>query len=416
MEIFPYPIRYFTCRQYDEQQKIEMEKLDNNFFDGLQAYVGAVAGETGIDGLKLDFRCGMRLQIPVGKWHIRISHQETGEVFLEEDLQEIILVSQEKYYIPWKIEVFAVEEKVFEHVFDPTGQHVHIVMVSQAVGDTIAFMLGVKAFRKKYKAELSMFVTDKMRNFVREWYPDVPHREQLPDETYAVFWVGGALTNKQWIPVHGKLIPLQAFSQYVLGLDKMPERVSWQPRQPRQIKEPYVCIGVQASSPVKSWLWPHGWDEIVAYLKDKGYRVLCIDKSKAMAMEAHNLTIRMPAGAEDFTGNYSLAERADMLAYADFFIGLGSGLSWLAWIAGCPVIMIAGFSAVWYEFPEAYRVFNPMACHGCFNDLQDDYMKEPCRRYAHDKQHYLECQRKISPIMVKRVIDRCCRDIQRGNN
>ena len=102
MEIFPYPIRYFACRQYEEQQVKDMELLDEVFFDGLQAYVGAVAGETGIDGLRLDFRCGLRLQIPSGEWHVKISHQDTGEVFLEEDLQEIILVSQEKYFTPWQ--------------------------------------------------------------------------------------------------------------------------------------------------------------------------------------------------------------------------------------------------------------------------------------------------------------------------
>ena len=362
--------------------------------------------------MKIDFRCGVRMQIPAGIWHVRLSHNDTGQIFLDEDLQEIILVSQEKYFIPWKIEVFCNQKKIFEHVFDPKGQHIHVVEISECIGDTIAFLVGIRSFQKQYQVELSLYVRERMQDFVKEWYPDIKQCERWPEDTYAIFFLGGAISNRQWIPLNGKMIPLQAFSQYVMGLDSMPGRVAWQPRHKRLIKEPYVCIAVQASVTAKAWLWPNGWDEIVIYLKMMGYRVLCIDKDKERTDNGY--CVRIPEGAEDFTGNRPLTERADMLAYADFFIGLGSGLSWIAWIAGCPVIMIAGFSAVWYEFPEAYRVFNPMVCHGCFNDLQVDYLNGPCQRYAHDEEHYLECQRMISPSMVKRAIDRCYQDIQRN--
>ena len=78
----------------------------------------------------------------------------------------------------------------------------------------------------------------------------------------------------------------------------------------------------------------------------------------------------MPKGAEDFTGELPLSERIELLAYADFFIGLGSGLAWLAYAVGCPVVMICGFSASWYEFFTPYRVYNDMKCHGCYNDAR----------------------------------------------
>ena len=38
----------------------------------------------------------------------------------------------------------------------------------------------------------------------------------------------------------------------------------------------------------------------------------------------------IPYGAEDFTGRRPLQERIDLLYHADFFIGLSSGLSWVA--------------------------------------------------------------------------------------
>ena len=42
-------------------------------------------------------------------------------------------------------------------------------------------------------------------------------------------------------------------------------------------------------------------------------------------------TVKMPEGAEDFTGDLPLSERINLLAYVEFFIGASSGLSWLAW-------------------------------------------------------------------------------------
>lgn len=58
----------------------------------------------------------------------------------------------------------------------------------------------------------------------------------------------------------------------------------------------------------------------------------------------------IPYGAEDFTGDIPLQERVDLLRHASFFIGLGSGLSWLARAAGIPVVLISGFSLPNSEF------------------------------------------------------------------
>ena len=64
----------------------------------------------------------------------------------------------------------------------------------------------------------------------------------------------------------------------------------------------------------------------------------------------------IPYGAEDFTGDRSLQERVDLISGAAFFVGLASGLSWLAWGAGVPVVMIVGFTAPGTEFHTPYRV------------------------------------------------------------
>jgi autotransporter strand-loop-strand O-heptosyltransferase len=49
----------------------------------------------------------------------------------------------------------------------------------------------------------------------------------------------------------------------------------------------------------------------------------------------------------------------DLLRHASFFIGLGSGLSWLAWASGIPVVLISGFSLPNSEFYTLAGVQQP---------------------------------------------------------
>ena len=119
----------------------------------------------------------------------------------------------------------------------------------------------------------------------------------------------------------------------------------------------------------------------------------------------------MPQGAEDYTGNLPLMERIELLAYADFFIGVGSGLSWLADAAGCPVVLISGFSMPAAEFNTPYRVINPLVCHGCYNDMTVDWLNPLCPRH-HDTEREYECSVKIPPKMVISTIDRLRKDLK----
>ena len=140
------------------------------------------------------------------------------------------------------------------------------------------------------------------------------------------------------------------------------------PDDSRPIAEPYVCIAVQSTTQSKYWNNPHGWREIVRFLKASGYRVICIDQKPV-----HGTGLvwnHIPHGAEDETGDRPLAERARWLRHAEFFVGLRSGLSWLAWAAGTPVVLISGFTHPTNEFATPYRVINWHACNGCWNDVR----------------------------------------------
>jgi autotransporter strand-loop-strand O-heptosyltransferase len=114
----------------------------------------------------------------------------------------------------------------------------------------------------------------------------------------------------------------------------------------------------------------------------------------------------MPEGAEDHTGDIPLIERARWLKHADFFVGLSSGLSWLAWAVGTPVVMISGFTHPITEFTTPHRVINYHACNSCWNDVQAHYDRHDfltCPRHK-DTPRQFECSRLITADQVMRVI------------
>ena len=89
-------IRYFSCAQQFTGTR------EDFLLAPLDVAAGRVRGETGVPGLKLDFCCGLRLEVPTAGWRVRISDAETGLVFYDEVSEQAQrIVSLEKYYMPW---------------------------------------------------------------------------------------------------------------------------------------------------------------------------------------------------------------------------------------------------------------------------------------------------------------------------
>ena len=149
---------------------------------------------------------------------------------------------------------------------------------------------------------------------------------------------------------------------------------------------------------------------MVAHLKGRGLRVVCIDQKPVHG--AGLMWTHIPHGAEDETGDRPLAERARWLRHAAVFVGLSSGLSWLAWAAGCPVVMISGFTHPTNEFATPYRVINWHACNSCWNDpaLRFDHKDFLwCPRHGGTARHF-ECTRLITSEMVVETVGRALAD------
>jgi len=378
-------------------------------FDSMKAYPqceelcdAPILGETGIDGLRLDFNFGLRLDVPEGNFHVTIG-DDNGQIFFDRNISGVRLISFEKYFIRWKIEVMRDGAKIFEHVFDPEGLHVLIVFrYRSALGDTLAMLPSVEEFRRRFNCEISVLVSEYLKEITAHLYPEFKLVDKMNLETYATFYFYALMSPFPYLPVDTRINCMERFAKPIIGINNLPPKPIFKPMEERICDAPYVCIGVQASTPTKGWLYPGGWEIVVDYLKSLGYRVFCIDKKKLQRED--NYSVAMPDNVEDFTGDFSIMERANMLYHAEFFIGLGSGLSWLADAVNCPVVMICGFSQDWFEFYTPYRVANRLVCNGCFNDVRVKFL-DICP-YHKGTARELECQKKIYPSQVIDAINR----------
>ena len=372
-------------------------KLPEGFFES------EICGETGINGLRLDFNFGLRLDVPEGNFHVKVSDFDSGQIFFDKNISGGRLISVEQYFIRWHVEIFLDGEKIFSHTLDLEDQPVVIICKPGILGDTLAFLPYFREFKKVHRCELSVFLPKFFHELFAQLYPEINFVDEINFETYATYRLITLLSPLPLTPADYRKVSLTRTGGLLLGTDYLPPKTVFKPTEPPVTDEPYVCISVQASVARKSWLWPGGWDIVVDYLKTLGYRVFCIDKN--LEENSDGLTIRKPDAAEDFTGNRPLLERANMLSHAEFFIGLSSGLSWLADAVNCPVVMICGFSQDWFEFYTSYRVANRRVCNGCFNDFRVVFVYDKCPFHKNTPRE-LECQKKISPRMIIDTIEK----------
>jgi autotransporter strand-loop-strand O-heptosyltransferase len=255
-------------------------------------------------------------------------------------------------------------------------------------------------------------MAEKLIPLFRDAYPEinfVNHDNIDTERYYATYSMGLFFDDKECLhqPCDFRYVGLHRTAGYILGVDPTevaPKIVLPDPTRP--IPEPYVCIAVQATTQAKYWNNPGGWFEIVKFLKNAGYRVICIDQKTTHGTGL--IWNHIPHGAEDETGDRPLLERVRWLRHADFFVGLASGLSWLAWGAGTRVVMISGFSHPLTEFDTPYRVVNYHTCNGCWNDPQLRFDHKDflwCPRHK-DTPRQFECTRLITVDHVKSTIAR----------
>ena len=392
----------------------------------------AVPTQAGPRGIRFDLNKGARVTLPAreaGQWRVRLRDLDTGNILFTSDNQGAFVRSAKRWFVRFGVDVWevvdGVEQAVLSHAFDLAGQAVLILFPVGTLGDVLAWFPYAARFAAAHPgARVTCALSGLIIPLLGEAYPGlrlVTHEqleaEKLAEAAYATYSLGLFFDDAacEWQPTDFRHVGLHKTAGYILGVspaEEAPRLAGIEPGPP--IEGPYACIAVQSSSGCKYWNNPAGWRDVVADLKARGLRVVCIDQKPVHGTGL--MWTHLPHGAEDETGDRPLTERARWLRHASVFVGLSSGLSWLAWAAGCPVVLISGFTHPTNEFSTPYRVINWHACNSCWNDpaLRFDHKDFLwCPRHAGTARHF-ECTRLITSQMVTDTIGRALAAAARG--
>lgn len=183
--------------------------------------------------------------------------------------------------------------------------------------------------------------------------------EDINDDSFDVYIGIGLMESKDFVHPQGINVlnqlnmPYQPYSR--LKLENYYE--------PIEHDKKYVCIAPYGTMKAKMWMsydcQTNKWQSVVDYLTELGYDVWWISKEECNLNNVVNLS-----------GDYEIEDRVRQLLGCEFFVGVASGLSWLANACGIHVFRINSWSWGWTEFQENTTIIenNNAGCRGCFND------------------------------------------------
>jgi len=372
--------------------------------------------------------CKVRVSCPNGNiYKVEIWDNKNNKLLLS-GLSYDDLHYTKTYLINYKVNIYLDSELIYSDVFDLKDKRVKINFTSPSLGDTISWISQVDKFQKTNNCQVFVNIKN-YKDLFLESYDNLNFIEYQPTEPpkgttlipgmnslsckkfncffdfcqcyYAEYDLGCFLgpdeVISEFTPCDIKDGSIQKAASDILGMEYEEIRPNIVIKNKNNnFTKPYVCIAVQSTAQYKYWNNKNGWQVVCDYLISKGYDVVCIDKEKEFGF--NDFVNKQPVGVIDKSGDIDLQDRITDIYNCEFFIGLGSGLSWLAWSIGKPVIMISGFSHPKSEFITPYRVFNDTVCNSCWNDKEIIHGNKPWEWCPKDKN--FECSVEITPDMV----------------
>lgn len=262
------------------------------------------------------------------------------------------------------------------------GLEILLHIDSFCLGDTICFASFLDAFAERYKPrrmKVSTFWPELFENGKFEFIDATAQTHVEVDKLVSIGFQKEEIEHVRNGMIWG--------GRDMMGLPQ-DTPLGRPPVKPMQFerKKKKVSIATESLKRIARWDRSGGWADVCFALMDMGYEVHNVSYEKTQEIQ----------GVVYHDGNEDIGGALNHIGESALFIGLSSGLSWLAWAYGVPVVMISGFTKHYNEFP-CYRVTNERACNGCFNVFKG--INTPCPIFI-DTERQNECHALITPDMV----------------
>ena len=264
------------------------------------------------------------------------------------------------------------------------------ILESHALGDSIAFVPYCQKWAEENNTVLDV-VVKKDDIFDKDYYHNIRFikEQEINLENYTNLFRFEYIFDKPLLKGYS--------DQFNLEYQEI-KAVIRKPKKERPIKSKYVCLGVHTTTQAKYWNHHGGWETISKRLRKLDITPVAVDLYEVFGIEGS--WNYLPDSAVKKIG-LPFDDVINYLQHCEFFIGVSSGLSWLAWALGKKVILISGVTEENNEFSSnCKRVINKNVCHGCFNKSNlynfDTGNWMWCPIYE-NKQQWFECTRTITP-------------------
>lgn len=330
----------------------------------------------------------LEINCPVDEEFLVQFFDENGSIFYENTINSNSWVKlNRQWFTKWRTVVTVLGTKIYDSVLNYEGKRVAIIIDSDSLGDNIAWMPYCLEFQQKHKCQV-IVVTNRC-NLFKDAYPELEflHRGEQINNIHGQYIVGWHYdADKE--PELCNTIPLQKAATNILGLPykEIKPRIKYDIGKNQYGR--YVTIATNSTAGLKFWVREY-WQQLIDYLVESGYKVINTSRERNAFNNCYQL--------EDTT----LENTMSVIHHSKFFVGLSSGLSWVAWALNKEVFMISNFTESNHEF-SCNRIVNTSVCHGCWNNKnfkfdKGDYNWCPIWK-GYSKQ--FECQKSITPQMV----------------
>ena len=360
--------------------------------------------------IQINFVQGAKVEIlsPVdAEYFVEFINKKTGKIIHSSTIQNNCWTKcLYEYFIDWNIKVYQKENDKLtlleDYHYNATNKRVYIAFDSKALGDTLAWISYVEEFRKKHNCKVicSTFLNE----LFEKQYLEIEFIKpgDIAHNLYAMYTFGWSTKEDSTInsfkhPNNIRIQNLQELATDILGLDFIEIRPKL--AIPKVSKRKQVTIAIHSTAQAKYWNNPTGWQEVVDWCSEKGYEVVLLSREGDGYMNNMH-----PSGIKRLE-SYSIDNIVKELYKSEFFIGISSGLSWLAWATGIPTVLISGFTDAITEPASCYRIEAPEEiCHGCWSKFKLDAGDwNWCPIYkGTDKQ--FECSKLITGAQVIEVL------------